>query len=112
TCCNRTNGPAGWPRSLTRSPTKFDNTVLGHQLYVGNHAAGHATETAMDEELAVEVAEGWDCAVVTLSGPLSLCTVPQTKVAVGKALASQGCVVVDLSSLRLKWEPGVNVFAT
>jgi hypothetical protein len=69
-------------------------------------------EAALDEELAVEVVDGWDCTMVTLSGPLSLCTVPQIKVAVGKALISQGRVVVDLSGLRLEWEPGVNVFAT
>jgi hypothetical protein len=50
---------------------------------VGNHAAGHGTETALDEELAVEVVDGWDCTVVTLSGPLSLRTVPQIKGAVG-----------------------------
>ena len=31
----------------------------------------------LDEHLAVQVAEGSDCAVVTLSGPLSLRTVPQ-----------------------------------
>jgi hypothetical protein len=66
----------------------------------------------LDEELAVEVVDGWDCTVVTLSGMLSLHTVPQIKVAVGKALVSQGCVVVDLSNLRPKWEPGVTVFAT
>lgn len=66
----------------------------------------------MDEEMAVEVVDGWDCTVVTLSGSLSLCTVPQIKVAVGKALVHRGCLVVDLSGLYVKWEPGVAVFAT
>ena len=64
------------------------------------------------EELAVEVVDGWDCAVVTLSGPLARCTVPQIEGAVGKALINRGCVVVDLTNVQLKWEPGLGVFAT
>ena len=65
----------------------------------------------LDEHLAVQVAEGSDCTVVTLSGPLSLRTVPQLTGELGKALGTRGCVVVDLTSLRLGWEPGVAVFA-
>ena len=65
----------------------------------------------LDEHLAVQVAEGSDCTVVTLSGPLSLRTVPQLTSELGKALGTRGCVVVDLTSLRLGWEPGVAVFA-
>jgi hypothetical protein len=74
---------------------------------VGNHAAGSGAE-----ELVVGIVDGWDCTVVTLSGPLSLCTVPQIESAVGKALINRGCVVVDLTNVQLKWEPGVAVFAT
>jgi len=66
----------------------------------------------LDEELAVEVVDGWDCTVVTLAGPLSLRTVPQIEVALRKALINLGRVVVDLTNLRLEWEPGVTVFAT
>jgi hypothetical protein len=47
-----------------------------------------------------------------LSGSLSLCTVPQIDRGLKKALVNRGCVVVDLTSLRLNWKPGVAVFAT
>src|SRR3954447_6189246 len=66
----------------------------------------------LDEYVAVEVADGPNCAVVTLAGSLSLCTIPEINGAVGKALVNRGCVVVDLSGLRLKWEPGVTMFAS
>src|SRR5215212_7570060 len=92
-------------------PPGLGHTAHGHQRWVGNHAAGQATETAL-EELAVEAVDGWDCTVVTLAGPLALCTVPQIESAVGKALINRGCVVVDLTNVQLKWEPGVAVFAT
>ena len=66
----------------------------------------------MDKELALYVADGPDGAVVALSGPLSVRTVPQISGELGKALVNRGCVLVDLSGLRLEWEPGVTVFGT
>ena len=66
----------------------------------------------MDKELALYVADGPDGAVVALSGPLSLRTVPEISGELGKALVNRGCVLVDLSGLRLEWEPGVAVFGT
>ena len=66
----------------------------------------------MDKELALYVADGPDGAVVALSGPLSLRTVPEISGGLGKALVNRGCVLVDLSGLRLDWEPGVTVFGT
>jgi hypothetical protein len=66
----------------------------------------------VDEELAVHVADGPDGAVVALSGPLSLRTIPHLNGCLGKALVSRGCVLVDLSGLRLEWEPGLTVFAS
>jgi anti-sigma regulatory factor (Ser/Thr protein kinase) len=66
----------------------------------------------LDEELAVCVADGPDGAVVALRGPLSPRTIPQISGGLGKALVNRGCVLVDLSGLRLEWEPGVTVFAT
>lgn len=66
----------------------------------------------MDEELAVYVADGPDGAVVALRGPLSPRTIPQISSGLGKAPVNRGCVLVDLSCLRLEWEPGVTVFAT
>jgi anti-sigma regulatory factor (Ser/Thr protein kinase) len=66
----------------------------------------------LDDELAVHVADGPDGAVVALSGPLSLRTIPQINGGLGKTLVNQGCVLVDLSGLRLEWEPGITVFAS
>jgi len=66
----------------------------------------------VDEELAVEVVDGRDYAVVTLAGPLALRTIPQLNGALGQALVNRGCVLVDVAGLRLEWEPGVAVFAT
>ena len=66
----------------------------------------------MDKELALYVADGPDGAVVALSGPLSRRTVPEISGGLGKALVNRGCVLVDLSGLRLEWEPGVAVFGT
>jgi anti-sigma regulatory factor (Ser/Thr protein kinase) len=66
----------------------------------------------VDEELAVEVVNSPDCAVVTLSGPLSLRTVPRITGGLGKALVDRGRVLVNLTDLRLEWTPAVNVFAT
>ena len=66
----------------------------------------------MDKELALYVADGPDGAVVALSGPLSVRTVPEISGELGKALVNRGCVLVDLSGLRLDWEPGVTVFGT
>ena len=62
--------------------------------------------------MAVEVADGPDGAVVALSGPLSRRTVPEISGGLGKALVNRGCVLVDLSGLRLEWEPGVAVFGS
>ena len=69
-------------------------------------------EAVLDEQVAVEVADGPDGAVVALAGSLSLCTIPEINGAVGKALVNRGCVVVDLSGLRLTCEPGVTIFAS
>ena len=66
----------------------------------------------VDKELALYVADGPDGAVVALSGPLSRRTVPEISGELGKALVNRGCVLVDLSGLRLDWEPGVTVFGT
>ena len=66
----------------------------------------------VDKELALYVADGPDGAVVALSGPLSLRTVPKISGELGKALVNRGCVLVDLSGLRLEWDPGVTVFGT
>jgi anti-sigma regulatory factor (Ser/Thr protein kinase) len=66
----------------------------------------------VDKELALYVADGPDGAVVALSGPLSLRTVPEISGGLGKVLVDRGCVLVDLSGLRLEWEPGVTVFGT
>jgi anti-sigma regulatory factor (Ser/Thr protein kinase) len=66
----------------------------------------------VDKELALYVADGPDGAVVALSGPLSRRTVPEISGGLGKALVNRGCVLVDLSGLRLEWEPGVAVFGT
>ena len=66
----------------------------------------------MDEELAVEVVDGRDYAVVTVAGPLALRTIPQLNGTLGQALVHRGCVLVDAAGLRLEWEPGVDVFAT
>jgi anti-sigma regulatory factor (Ser/Thr protein kinase) len=66
----------------------------------------------VDKELALYVADGPDGAVVALYGPLSVRTVPEISGELGKALVNRGCVLVDLSGLRLDWEPGVAVFGT
>ena len=66
----------------------------------------------MDKEVALYVADGPDGAVVALSGLLSVRTVPEISGGLGKALVNRGCVLVDLSGLRLDWEPGVTVFRT
>src|SRR5215218_2662216 len=84
-------------------PPGLGHTAHGHQRWVGNHAAGQATETAL-EELAVEAVDGWDCTVVTLAGPLgpervSRCldlrpelTAPRA----ARALVRQACVDWDI----------------
>ena len=72
--------------------------------------ASHAPvgRRVVDEELAVEVVDGRDCAVVTVAGPLALRTIPQLNGTLGQALVHRGCVLVDAAGLRLEWEPGVD----
>jgi anti-sigma regulatory factor (Ser/Thr protein kinase) len=70
------------------------------------------TEAVVDDDLAVEVIDGPDGAVVTLSGPLSLRTVPRINGGLGKALVDRGSVLVNLAGLQLEWAPAVTVFAT
>jgi len=48
--------------------------------------------------------------VLALSGELSQRSVQPVTAAVSKALADTGCILVDVSGLRLSWPPAVRVF--
>jgi anti-sigma regulatory factor (Ser/Thr protein kinase) len=61
-------------------------------------------------ELAVRLVRDDAHDVLCLRGPLSLATIVAAREALGKLLADRGRVVVDLSELRLEWQPAVQVF--
>jgi hypothetical protein len=64
------------------------------------------------DDATVRTLQGDDHDVVLLSGPLSLFTARPARVAVSKALAQRGRVLVDVSGLVLEWEPVITVFTT
>ena len=53
-----------------------------------------------------------DACVLAVSGELSLRSTGRVTAAVSKALADTGCVLIDVSGLRLTWPPAVQVFPT
>lgn len=60
--------------------------------------------------VAVDVAYERDHAVLRLDGRLSPATATEIRAALGTFLADPGCVLIDLSRLRLDWQPAVEVF--
>jgi hypothetical protein len=61
-------------------------------------------------ELAVRLVRDDEHDALRLSGSLSLATMLSAREALRKLLADRGRVVVDLSELRLEWQPAVHVF--
>jgi anti-sigma regulatory factor (Ser/Thr protein kinase) len=61
-------------------------------------------------ELAVRQVRNSEHDLLCLRGPLALATILTAREALGKLLADRGRVVVDLSELRLEWQPAVQVF--
>jgi anti-anti-sigma factor len=92
------SGPAALPGSAggaRRAPT-------------GHGAAELPASHNADLTIVVERADG--VVVVRLSGPLSLRTVGSVATALAKLLLDGGRVLVDLSAVRLRWAPALQVF--
>jgi anti-sigma regulatory factor (Ser/Thr protein kinase) len=74
----------------------------------GGEIGGQGAEVRGDVVTEVTHEPGHD--VLRLAGPLSLATAPVVRATIGKLLAERGRVVVDLSALRLEWQPAVELF--
>ena len=59
-----------------------------------------------------EVEAHLDHDLLRLHGDLSLATAPRARMLLGKLLRDRGALVVDLSDVRLRWKPAVEVFPT
>lgn len=57
-----------------------------------------------------DVRAGPDHAVLGLHGALSPATAPRARALIGNLLRDRGAVVADLSTLRLRWAPALEVF--
>jgi len=66
----------------------------------------------MSEQMAMEVIQSADHAVLRLTGSLSLATALAVREALGKQLADHGRVVVELSGVTLDWPPALELFPT
>jgi anti-sigma regulatory factor (Ser/Thr protein kinase)/anti-anti-sigma regulatory factor len=64
----------------------------------------------MPDDLVVEVRETPGCAVLSLSGRLSLRTSPKIREATVKSLLGTGCAVIDVSRLRTRQAAFLSVF--
>jgi anti-anti-sigma factor len=96
-------------REPVRSPATPSRSWAGRRTLGRGNGVGELS-TCGDPDLRIAVRQVGRFALVRLSGPLSLRTVGAVATALAKLLLEGGRVVADLSDLRLRWTPALQVF--